>query len=1037
MTTANHAKLTGRGYWRSLEELAQSDEFQAQLAREFPGGIEPPASSVTRRRFLQIMAASAAMAGLTGCRWPEEKIVPFARRPEGFTPGVAQHFATALEQGGVGQALLATSYDGRPIKVDGNPDHPWSLGAASAQMQASVLDLWNVDRSRTVVRQGQNQSVTATWNDFAEFAGKQFEGLAGRRGRGLAVLAGASGSPSRARLRADLQRRFPELSWYEHEAVSDHERLRGAERAFGRPLRDVPHLEQARIIADFDCDLLHRHPAAMRNARMFARGRRPVRGEMSRIYAFEPTLSHTGVVADHRVPVARTQVPVHLGALAAELVAAHGVSLPAGCGITAGDLAAYRGQAPRMAELEALAADLAANRGRGLIAVGDRQPAGAHHLAHVLNTALGNVGQTVSFEPATAPGNGLAELVDALGRDRVDTLVILGVNPVATAPADLDVTAALGRARTTIHLGEHRDGTGKLCTWHLPRTHYLEAWGDTTAADGSVLAIQPLIEPLYDGRSDLELMAMMLGAAALRGHDIVRTTFHQRGGGAGEAPANDLRFEERWRKFLHDGFLPGTPAAAPVLQAARLDLPRVAAPTAGNLELLIAADSRLHDGRYADNAWLQEMTDFATKVAWDNVASLSPGTAEALGVKHGDLVDVQWQGRTRRLPAYVLPGQASHTVVVTLGYGRQDCGRVGQGVGVDVYGLRTTAAPHGGPGATVARSGGTYKLACSQDHHAIDPTGYQERERRVGSLVREGDLEHYLANPEFVDHLGIHHPPLLSLWTEKEYTGHKWGMSIDLSLCTGCNACQIACQSENNIPVVGKDEVGRSREMHWLRVDRYFQGDPEDPQVAAQPVACAHCEMAPCEGVCPVAATVHTEEGLNAMVYNRCVGTRYCANNCPYKVRRFNFFNNLDDLTETDKMRLNPEVTVRSRGVMEKCTYCVQRIQNAKIGAKNERRPLRDGEITPACAQTCPTEAIIFGDLNDPESRVSRARADKRSYDLLAYLNIKPRTSYQARIRNPHPSLATHDHEHGAHAAPTDHPTGDHGHDDAHGHGGH
>jgi len=1022
MTMANHAKLTGRGYWRSLEELAQTDEFRAQVDKEFPNGLEPTHSSVSRRRFLQIMAASAAMAGLTGCRWPEETIVPFARRPEGFTPGVARHFATAFEQGGIGQALLATSYDGRPIKVDGNPDHPWSLGAASAQMQASVLDLWNVDRSGAVVRQGQNQAVTATWDDVADFVAKHFDQLASAGGRGLAILAEAGSSPSRTRLRADLQRRFPQMRWFQHEPVNDIERLRGAERAFGRPLRDVPHLEHARVVADFDCDLLHRHPAALRNARMFARGRRPERDTMSRVYVFEPTLSHTGVVADHRVPVARTQVPLFLGALAAELVSAHGVSLPAGCGISASDLAAYRGQASRQAEVAALADDLARHRGHGLISVGERQPAGAHHLAHVLNVALGNVGTTVTFREAPQPDPELPDLVAALDGGRVDTLVILGGNPVATTPADLDVAAALGRARTTVHLSEHRNATSRRCTWHLPRTHYLEAWGDVLAADGSVLAVQPLIEPLYGARSDLEVLAMLLGAAAPRGHEITRTTFHQRTGGTGDAPSNNVRFEERWRAFLHDGFLAADAVDTPTLRSARLDLPRPDAPSADALELLIAADSRLHDGRYADNAWLQEMPDYATKVVWDNVASLSPGTADHLGVKHGDLVDVTWQGRTRRLPAYILPGQASHTVVVTLGYGRQDCGRVGQDVGVDCYGLRPADALHGGPGVEVRKAGGTYKLACTQDHHAIDPTGYQERERRVGSLVREGDLEYYLKKPDFVDHLGIHHPPLLSLWDEKQYTGHKWGMSIDLGLCTGCNACQIACQSENNIPVVGRDEVGQSREMQWVRVDRYFHGDPEDPQIATQPVACAHCELAPCEGVCPVAATVHTEEGLNAMVYNRCVGTRYCANNCPYKVRRFNYFNNIDEITETEKMRLNPEVTVRSRGVMEKCTYCVQRIETAKIDAKNQRRPLQDGEITPACAQTCPTEAIVFGDLNDPESRVAKARADKRSYDLLAYLNIKPRTSYQARIRNPHPSLAKHD---------------GHGHDDAHGHGGH
>ncbi len=1010
MSKANSTDLHGRGYWRSLEELAQSDAFRHQLENEFPGGIEPPSDGVSRRRFLQIMAASAAMAGLAGCRWPEETIVPFAKRPDAYVPGTTRHFATACEQGGVGWPLLATSYDGRPIKVDGNPDHPWSLGASTAQLQASVLDLWDVDRSRAPRRRRGNQEVTATWEDFADFADEHFGGLAGRRGQGLAFLLPATGSPTAARLLAQLRERFPAARWYEHEPVSDATRREATGVAFGRPLRDVPHLEKARVIADFDADLLGSHHASLRNARMFARGRKPVRGEMNRLYCLENGLSSTGSVADHRVPVARSQILAALAAVAARVFLDHGVALPAGAGLRTQDLAAWRDRAPQPEVLDALAADLAAHRGASLVAVGDRQPLAAHHLAHVLNAALGNLGETVTFLEAPAPAAGLPELTAALQAGRVGTLVILGGNPVATTPADVPFGEALGKASTSIHLGRHRDATAARCTWHLPRTHYLESWGDAVAADGTVLAIQPLIEPLHGARSDLEVLAMLAGDPAPRGHDLVRTTFHRRAGGSGEAPAGDPRFEERWRGFLHDGFAgeAGGAVARPGLSGATLTLQPTPAPTAQNLELVIAADPCLHDGRYANNAWLHEMPDFATKVAWDNVAAMSPGTAAALGVQTGDLLELEFQGRKQEMPAYILPGQAPHAVTVTLGYGRQDAGRVGTGVGHDAYALRPADALHGGPGLKVRRTGQTYELACTQDHHAIDPTGYQERERRVGALVRGAELDHYLADPEFIDHQGIHHPPLVSLWEEKQYDdGHKWGMSIDLSTCIGCNACQIACQAENNIPVVGKQEIGYSREMHWIRVDRYFTGDPEDPQIAAQPVACVHCEMAPCEQVCPVNATVHTEEGLNAMVYNRCVGTRYCANNCPYKVRRFNFFNNLDDLTEHEKMRLNPEVTVRARGVMEKCTYCVQRIQSARITARNERRPLQDGEITPACAQTCPTEAIVFGDLNDPGSKVSAARAEKRSYDLLAYLNIKPRTSYQGRIRNPHPTLAT------------------------------
>ncbi len=1003
------------GHWRSLQELAASEDFRRHLEAEFPTGIEPPANGLSRRRFLQIMAASAAMASLTGCRWPEEKIVPFAKQPAGTTPGETRLYATAMELGGVAVPLLATSYDGRPIKIDGNPDHPASLGGASAIAQASVLDLYDVDRSRTVVRRDGGREIAATWDDFAK--------AAAAAGRNLCILAEPSLSPSRRRLQDELQQAAPQLRWFEHDPVDDRDVREGAARAFGGPHRDVPWLEHAKVIGDFDANLLHDHPLALRNARMFARGRRPVAGQMNRLYVFEPVVSPTGVVADHRQPTAAVDVPFALAVLAGELFVNQHLAVPAGAGFSAADLGPWAAQAAAHETLRALAADLLAHRGAGLVAVGSRQPAGAHHLAHVINAALGNAGTTVTYQPLPAGAPGLAELADALAAGQVETLVILGGNPVATAPADVDFAAALGRARTSIHLSGHQDATSRRCTWHVPRAHYLESWGDAVAGDGSVVAVQPLIEPLFGGRSDLELLACLLGNPAAKGHDVVRASFHQREGGLGEAPRNNPRFEERWRVFLHDGFLPAagrgeTPALA---ATAGLDLPRAQAKLSPeNLELIIKADPCLHDGRFADNAWLQELPDFATKLAWDNVASLSPATAAALHVEHGDLLELSFQGRAQLMPCYVLPGHAANSVSVTLGYGREDAGRVGRGVGHDAYRLRSRSARHGGVGLTVRRTGKTYPLACTQDHHAIDPIGYQERERRVGSLVHEGTLEHYTEHPDFVDHLGLHHPPLVSLWDEKEYTGHKWGMSIDLSVCIGCNACVMACQAENNIPVVGKVEVGRSREMHWLRIDRYFQGDPENPRVAAQPIACAHCEMAPCEGVCPVAATVHTEEGLNAMAYNRCVGTRYCANNCPYKVRRFNWFNNQDKLTETGLLVLNPEVTVRSRGVMEKCTYCVQRIQNAKIKAKGERRPLADGEITPACAQTCPTEAIVFGDLNDRESRVAKLREDKRSYDLLAFLNIKPRTHFMARIRNPHAG-AHDDQNDGGHGGGHDH----------------
>ncbi|MFO7652224.1 MAG: TAT-variant-translocated molybdopterin oxidoreductase [Candidatus Krumholzibacteriia bacterium] len=1027
----------GQNYWRSLQELADSDEFRRHLENEFPGGVGLPEDGLSRRRFLQIMAASVAMAGVAGCRWPEETIVPFSHRPAGVVPGRSRLFASALEIGGQAFPVLATSFDGRPIKVDGNPDLDLSGGAASAVVQAGVLDLYDPDRSRGILRRSGRQTLAAGWDEVLAFLAEQRSQLTEDAGEGLAILAEASTSPSRAALQAELRQRYPQMRWYEHEPVDRRAERDATRLVFGRPHRVLPDLSTADVVVDLDADLLHDHPTAVRNARQFARRRRPVRGAMNRLYVFEPTPTVTGAMADHHQPTPATEIPAVLYALAAELHEQHGLELPDGLAVAVRSFAGGAGD--RQPLVAALARDLAAHRGAILLAAGPRQPARVHAACAALNEALDGAGRTVSYLPDDrddGTDGDLPELVRDLAGGGVRLLVILGGNPVYTAPGDLDLASALPRAGASLHLSLQRDATSRLCTWHVNRSHWLESWGDLVAPDGTYLAQQPLISPLYDGRSDLELLSALIAEAPLGAHDIVRRTFHRHTGGRGQAPADDPRFEERWRRFVHDGFLAGsTPASAQprVQTGGRWDLsadarrdPGTAADAgtarvagngadagttaAGNrLELVIAPSPAVHDGRFANNAWLQELPDFLTKLTWDNAALLAPVTAAALDLEDGDVVTLERGGAAIELPVLVLPGQDRRTVTVHLGYGRRDAGRVGDGVGASAYRLRTVDAPHGGPGLRLEATGREHKLATTQDHHVIDPLGYQERERRVGSLVREANLDEHVEHPGFVDHLGIHHPPLQSLWKEWEYEGHKWGMSIDLNVCTGCNACVVACQAENNIPVVGKDEVERGREMHWIRIDRYFKGEPDAPQVAHQPVACVHCEMAPCESVCPVAATLHTAEGLNAMVYNRCIGTRYCSNNCPYKVRRFNWFDNAGPLTEMQKMVMNPDVTVRSRGVMEKCTYCVQRIENARIEARNERRPIRDGEIVPACAQTCPTEAIVFGDLNDRDSRVSGLREDSRAYDLLTYLNTKPRTHYLARIRNPNPELVPAD----------------------------
>ncbi|MCP4573606.1 MAG: TAT-variant-translocated molybdopterin oxidoreductase [bacterium] len=1018
--SAQQGPAHGRNYWRSLQDLADSEEFRHQLENEFPGGVDAP-SGMTRRRFLQIMSASIAMTSLAGCRWPEEKIVPFAKRPEGVSPGTPMGFATTFEVGPTVHSVVATSYDGRPIKIDGNPDFRLSGGAATATAQASVLDLYDPDRSRHLLNRQGGSTATTDWETFAAWLQERIAaGL-----DGVAILSPATTSPSVHGLLARAATAGAGIHMWE--PVCRRQEFEGVVRAFGRPAAAQLHLDKARVLVDFDANLLQDHPTAVHNSRTFAAGRNPDADQMNRLYVWENSYTITGGMADHRFPVASRDVGAAVWALAAELVLGEGLPLPMNSGVDRGELGHWRGHAAGGEHLGAVARDLMANRGHGFLAAGIRQPAAVHALVHVLNSALGNVGQTVTFRPVDLPAVGdIAGFIDGLDRGAYRTVVILGGNPVKTHPADLGFNAALDRAEHRIYLGSHDDATAKACHWHVPQAHYLESWGDATSWDGTHMAVQPLIQPLYGGKTAAELLSLLLDETPRGGWQIARDTFHARRGGQGPAPAEgtDSGFEKTWRRFLHAGFLDGSGAERGIALA--LTAGRIAAPAEGkalsatNLEASFAQDQSVHDGRFADNAWLQEMPDFMTKLAWDNAAIVGPATAGELDVKHGDLVTLNLAGRTVEAPVYVLPGQAKYSVTLHLGYGRDDAGRVGRKAGFDAYRLRTFTHLDTADGLTVTKTGRTYELATTQDHHAIDAAGAAEIQDRVPRLVREGTIGDYRSHPEFVDHLGLHHPPLESLWKEREYTGHKWGMAIDLNSCNGCNACLIGCQSENNVPVVGKDEVALGREMSWLRLDRYFLGDPEEPTVTQQPVGCVQCELAPCEQVCPVAATVHTEEGLNAMVYNRCVGTRYCSNNCPYKVRRFNWFNNFEDLSATQRLVLNPDVTVRARGVMEKCTYCVQRIEKARVAARVEDRDIRDGDITPACAQTCPTEAIVFGDLNDPESRVSGLREQSRSFDLLGYLNIKPRTFYMARIRNPNPEIA---------------PVAEHGEDDGHGNG--
>ena len=996
-------------YWRSLDELEQTTEFREAVRREFPNDDWDRLPPATRRQFLKVMGASFALAGLTACRWPKEEIVPFAHRPEGRTPGVPQRFATSMEIGGAALGLLVTSFDGRPIKAEGNSLHPDSLGALSAVAQAEILQLYDPDRSRRLLLREGGQEYVKDWSEFESFAGERFSGT----GAGVAVLAGASSSPTLAALHERFLATHPDARWYEYEPISRDNEREGTRLVFGSMVRKHPHLGEAEVVACFDADPLFDHPAALRLAREFAAARNPESGSGARLYVGESGYSLTGARADHRVAVASSRVPALLAAVANNLVAEHGLELPAAA-------AGFAGATDHSATdderhfVDLLAADLVTHRGHGVVLVGPRQAPAVHALAAVLNYALGSTGSTITYTADPSPDRpshleAISDLARRIRGDEIESLLILGGNPAYDAPADLDFADLLAGVPVSIHLSLYDDETSRLCTWHLPASHHLESWGDGAAWDGTLTLRQPLIEPLYGGRSAIEVLAIAAGDGPKSGFSLVREGLSERFG----FPISD----GFWRQALHDGVVGQTawdtvaPTTNPAQLASAVDglweLLEAGRPTAKHAELVLVPDAKVFDGRFANNGWLQELPDAITKITWGNALLISPATARDIGVSDSEIASVQARGATLELPVYVLPGMARNSAVVALGYGRTAAGQVGNGVGTDTYKFRTTAAPDILSGVTIRGTGRTYALATTQDHFAIDTIGFLERNRRVADLVREASLDAYLENPEII-HEQEHHPPLISLWKDHEYEGEQWGMAIDLNACIGCNACIVACQAENNIPVVGRQQVLNQREMQWIRLDRYFktaQGvtsdEVDDAQIVFQPMACVQCENAPCEQVCPVAATQHTTDGLNAMVYNRCIGTRYCSNNCPYKVRRFNFFNYHKELADTTKMQFNPEVTVRSRGVMEKCTFCVQRIEAVRITARNDNRPITDGEIMPACAQTCPAQAISFGNLNDPSSEVSRSREEHRSYAVLAELNIRPRTHYLARLNNP------------------------------------
>jgi MoCo/4Fe-4S cofactor protein with predicted Tat translocation signal len=978
-----------RDPWRSLEEVAGTDEFVRWLEAEYPrqaAGLQP---GVERRDFLKLMSASLALAGVGGActRQPEEHIVPYVTQPEGMVLGQPAFYATAMPLDGYGIGLLAESHEGRPTKVEGNPAHPSSLGGTDTPAQGSVLGLYDPDRSQVISMAGQIR----TWNAFlAEMATvRQAQEQTG--GAGFRILSPTVTSPTLAAQIKELLDALPNARWHQWQPVTRDNVQRGAQLAFGTDVATHYKLTNAKVILFLDADAFSHGPARLRLTREWAQARRPEKGKApARTYSIESTLTTAGSVADHRIAVRAADVEPLARALATRL------------GVPARQIASPAIEA-HAAFLDALAKDLAANRGAAVIIPGDGQPPAVHALAHALNAALGAVGQTVLYtEPIEAqPMDQLASL-RALCADidagKVDCLVILGGNPVYTAPVDLDFATRLQKIPLRVHLSPYDDETSLLCQWHIPEAHYLESWSDVRGDDGTVALIQPLIAPLYSGRTAHEVIGAFGDKPSRSTYDAVKDYWRSVHGDAG--------FEAFWRQALHDGVVPNTAAPAKAVAVGNWDTGPLATPPAEGLEVVFRRDHNIHDGSFANNPWLQELPRPLTKLTWDNVALVAPATAEKLGLESENLVDLTFQGRTITVPVWVQPGQAADSISLQLGYGRARGGQVATNLGVDVYKIRTADALDFGAGLEVKKRKGKYLLACTQSH--------QRMEGRP--LIRYASYETWEKDPGFAKH-EAHDPPRdMTMYPNYDYTrGYQWGMAIDLGSCTGCNACVAACVAENNIAVVGKEMIAWGREMHWLRIDRYFHGDLDQPSVLHQPVPCMHCENAPCEVVCPVNATVHSSEGLNDMVYNRCVGTRYCSNNCPYKVRRFNFFLFSDWTTESLKMGRNPDVTVRSRGVMEKCTYCVQRIEEARNAAIRENRTIRDGEVVTACQQACASEAIVFGNILDPESRVSKLKADPRNYGILTDLNTRPRTTYLARVTNPNPALAPATDEGGGH----------------------
>jgi len=1091
---------TGRAYWRSLDDLADTTEFRDFLEREFPAHASE-LSDPSRRNFLKVMGASLALAGaasVPGCRRPDHKIVAYNRKPEDVIHGKSMYYATALALPGGGcEGLIVESHEGRPTKIEGNPLHPWNQGKSSIRAQSQTLDLYDPDRLHHPTRKQGDERVEGTWAEFDDFAGRHFSRFDQSGGRGLVFLVDKQTSPSRDRMRDAIIERWPQAMWLPYEAIDPEQSRAGAELAFGRPMRQIRDLSKAQRIFSIDEDFLGGEGLDLPDQRGFGAGRRVLAthgegSEMNRLYVVESALSLTGAKADHRLRLKPGAVSLAGMAVMSAALRRIGGDANMRLANAAGDWIRRSGENVEHASndwVEAAAEDLVEHGAGSVALAGPTQPPVVHAVAAAVNAALGSDGEIVTHAPLE--GDAAASSVDsvralsaAIDAGSVDTLVVINANPVFDAPADLRFATKFASVPTTITLSVSDNETGAASTWQLSGAHFLEDWGDVATFDGAMSVVQPLIAPLFGGRGQLSLLATIAGAETTDPYEIVRETWRS----GPLASAGD--FEKAWRRVLHDGWLSGSQRsfdASPQVRRSEIENALAdATPMGEGMEVVFIACPKLRDGRQANNGWLQELPDPITKLTWDNPALISPATAKRLGLKttqdklgvqSGQMATVQVNGQSLEIPVWQAPGVADDTIVLTLGYGREVAGLLGAGTGFKTYALRTSEAMRTASGASIEKARGWHELASTQDHHSL------EEDRKI---LREVDHQAWLAHGDeiddsvdaygnrrdlqFAERLGdlSHMPVGRDIYDPDQNHPYdsrpQWGMTIDLATCIGCSVCTIACQAENNIPVVGKTEVNKGREMHWIRVDRYFSGDADgDVDVSVQPVACVHCEAAPCETVCPVNATVHGPAGTNDMAYNRCIGTRYCSNNCPYKVRRFNFFDYAtkklegdyigkgvlggvveneqmipprlrEKIDEVSKLKHNPDVTVRERGVMEKCTYCMQRLNEASVERKLQGLDnIPDGFVQTACQQACPTNAIVFGDILDPDSEVSRLRNHARSYGVLAYLLTRPRTEHMVGMRNRNPNIPGVE----IHEDPFHHGDDGHGEGDAHADEGH